>query len=363
MATKSGSQAPDHDYKVIADHETSDFSTAGQLNSRPSSFPISSNFQHFFGIFLIIASSAMFGAAQTCVRYATTNFSSSPLFLAFLRGCIQFILVTIIVILLGFRNLISTLTSRSIALLILRGVLGSLSMVCKYASLSKLPIVMSTSVFSTTPVFATLYAWVFLSETLSTYDISALVLCLLGTFLIASSSSPVAWFHFPPFSTPQIDGVAFSLLAAALSAGVIVAVRAMGTKVHFLLNVFSISIGSILAPWFIVASSGGDVWHAFDFFSSSLHAYKWNSHQQYILLGIGVFSFLASMCFNKGLQLVKAGKGATLRTLDIPINYVFGALFLGELPNKIGQLVGCLLITVGIYLIVTTCKSSRNIRC
>lgn len=227
--------------------------------------------------------------------------------------------------------------------MVLRGLIGSLAMLSKYESLSRLPIGVAVSLFSTTPLFAAFFGFVLVGEKLSNADLVSMAICLSGGLLIGISEGSMKL-------DGQLLGVILGISGAALTALVFVTIRAIGTQVHFFLSVLALSIGAMFIPFAVGVLREGDVGDAWVFIFENLEKALSTREGSLAVAGVGCFAFAAAMCLNRALQLLGAGKAAIIRTFDIPINFITGFLVMGELPHATGQFAGCVLITAGILI-------------
>lgn len=306
--------------------------------------------QRFMPSFFILCSSVLFSSMQSSVRYTNTNFGISPIFLTFFRGIVQTAFATIIILVFRNSTMSVSLDRRAIFLVMLRGVLGSVSILLKFAALTRLPVAIASSLFSTTPIFASLLGWAFLREGLTPTDKWALVMTTSASVLICASEvtvEPVAGTSSRLF---HIVGVIFALCGAVTTASAFVLMRAMGTRVHFLFSVFTLGVCCAVSPFILYLFQSGDLRGTATFFFGTLvHAEK---GAYFGFFCVVIFAIGGAMCFNRGAQLTAAGKIAMLRTFDIPISFLVAFLFLGEFPHSFAQLLACLLIAVSTCLVV-----------
>lgn len=295
----------------------------------------------FLPTLLILLSSLLFSGMHICVRNATTVHHISVLLIAFSRGLFQFFVSGALIVFLGFHALTSSLTSVSILTLALRGILGALATVCKYAALSRLPVAVASALFATSSLFAMLFGYLFVGEVLSLRDGVALIITTLGAGLVGSRAGLV----FDRSDDGHGFGVTLALLAASLTGATFVTIRKLGSKVHFLLSMFALSVGSMVAPVALQAAEGGR------FLGSEVPGL--GREEVMALGGVGMFAFAAAACINRGLQMTTAGRAALLRTCDIPVNFVVAAVVLGEVPNDMRQVVGCVLIAMSMYVVAS----------
>jgi drug/metabolite transporter (DMT)-like permease len=198
-------------------------------------------------------------------------------------------------------------------LLVLRGVLGSIALACFFFSLVHLPLGEATLIQYMNPVFATLLAGMVLRERLRAPEVICLVASLLGVLFIAR---PEALFGAAADPIEPLH-VAIALGGAAFSGAGYVVVRKMGTAEHHLVVVFYLPL---LAVPLSIPFAAAD--------------WRWPTPTEWLLLAaIGVATQLAQMSMTRGLQLETTARATTTGYLQIVFAVLWGALFLGEIPD------------------------------
>lgn len=228
----------------------------------------------------------------------------------------------------------------SIMTLALRGILGALSMVCKYTALSRLPVAVASALFCTSPLFAMVFGYMFVGEVLTLRDGVALLITTLGAGVMGSRAGLIS----DRTDDDHGFGVILGLLAASLTGATFVTIRKLDSKVHFLFSVFALSVGSMVAPLALQAAEGGRL------FVSEVPGL--GRRAVMALGGVGTFAFGAAACLNRGLQMTTAGRAALIRTCDVPVNFVVAVVVLG-VPNEMRQIVGCGLIAMNTYVVAS----------
>ncbi|MEB3333308.1 MAG: DMT family transporter [Synechococcaceae cyanobacterium] len=122
------------------------------------------------------------------------------------------------------------------ALLVLRGLLGSLALLAVFAALTRLPLASATLLQYTYPTLTALMAWLWLAERVRSRLWLAMALGWIGVLLVAQ-----------PGGARPLDalGVTVALGGALLTALAYVSVRALGSSEHPLVIVFYFPLISI----------------------------------------------------------------------------------------------------------------------
>lgn len=328
------------------------------LTSLPESAPLVSSektaLQRHGPTLLIIVSAILISCSNCCVRYITTRHEISPLFIVFFRGLVQTIGMSSLILTVGRQAIEGRPSWRAATFLFFRGALGAICIIFKYKALERLPVGVGSSLFSTSPLFASIFGWLLLKMGLSMTDGAALLITIAGSVLVGfsgvsaeTSSFSLDWAH--------CEGVVFALLTATIGATIFVLMRWMGTAVHFMLSVLAHSVCSMIVAFCIHFVQNAPLKSTSAYFHDTL--FHSSREATLGLFGVAILGIAGSLCLNKGAQLIAPGKGSLLRTLDIPLNFAFAFLFLGEFPASAGQLVGCTLMGFSAYLVATKSSS------
>ncbi|HUQ81665.1 MAG TPA: DMT family transporter [Gemmatimonadaceae bacterium] len=216
-------------------------------------------------------------------------------------------------------------------LLLVRGTLGSTSLMCYFFSLVHLPLGEATLIQNVNPVFATILAAYLLKEHLRAPEILCLFASLAGVLFIAH----------PPFlfggeaaaANPWHIGIA--LLGAAASGSAYTLVRKMRGTEHPLVVVFYLPLISVPTS-----------------LPFALAEWRWpNAWEWALLVGVGVTTQLAQVSMTRGLQLERTARATTTGYLQVAFAVAWGALLLGEIPD-VWTLTGAVTI-IGSTLVLT----------
>ena len=219
-------------------------------------------------------------------------------------------------------------------LLLLRGVLGTSSLLCFYYSLVHLPFAEAVVIQYIAPVLTAALAAVLLSERPTGRLAAALACSLGGVVLIAR---PAVLFGD---AAADLDSLAVSLaLVGSLSTALVfVLVRRLGDREDPLTVVFYFPLCAV--P--IVTPLAIPVW-------------VWPTPLEWLILaGVGVATQVAQVHMTRGLQLEPAGRASAVGYLQVVMAAAWGALFFDELPDLVSA-AGAVLI-VGATLALTLSK-------
>ena len=198
-------------------------------------------------------------------------------------------------------------------LLIFRGALGSMALLCYFYSLLHLPLGEAALIQNMNPVFATLLAAYLLHEHLRAPEVVCLVTSLLGVLLIAHPA-PLFGGNAGPVSPIAI---VIALGGAFFSGSAYTLVRKMRATEHPLIVVFYLPLLSV--PISLPFAFAGWIWP--------------NVNEWLLLIGIGVTTQLAQVNMTRGLQLERTARATTTGYLQVAFAVVWGAIILGEIPD------------------------------
>eukprot|EP00835_Amoeboradix_gromovi_P004705 NODE_384_length_9596_cov_0.282510.p3 type:complete len:315 gc:universal NODE_384_length_9596_cov_0.282510:5240-6184(+) len=226
-------------------------------------------------------------------------------------------------------------------LLILRGLFGALAVGCyfygvRYGNLGDV-----TAVFFTAPAMSTILASIFLKEKLRFSTIVSIILCMIGTTLVAKP-------QFLIQSHSAKDGVSLALIIAIfgafLSAAAYLMISVIGNRSHHLCMVFYFGFISTLVSALPMA-----------IFNPAIPGMK----DTLALLGVVLFAYSGQVTLNRGLQLT-SNTATLMRNLDIVFAFLY-SFFIFHEGLKLTSIIGAVLICFGTGLIVLDKYKSRQI--
>lgn len=197
-------------------------------------------------------------------------------------------------------------------LLTLRGVTGSLALLCFFYAITHLPLGDATVIQYINPVFTALLAAIFLKETLHPTVGLGIVGSLLGVALIMQPA-----FLFGTLTRLDPLAVGLGLAGALLAAVAYVLVRQLRGQEHYLVIIFYFSLAGTIAALPI-----------------TLPVFTWPTPWEWaLLLAIGAITQIAQVFMTKGLHLEKAGRATAIGYLQLVFAFLWGMLFFGEFPD------------------------------
>ena len=214
-------------------------------------------------------------------------------------------------------------------MLLLRGLLGAAALNCFYFSIVHLPLAEATVIQYTNPVFAALLAAVLIRERLGPFEIAGVLASMIGVALIARPSFLFA-------DAAQVDPlhVIIAVCGALFSATAYVTVRMLRGADDALVIVFYFPV--VTVPLVLPFAIAGWI--------------PPTPAEWLVMLGIGITTQIAQVYMTRGLQLEPTGRATAVGYLQIVFAATWGALLLGERPDRWG-LLGILIIIGGTLLI------------
>jgi drug/metabolite transporter (DMT)-like permease len=214
-------------------------------------------------------------------------------------------------------------------LLVTRGLLGFVALLCFFYAIPRLPLAEVTVIHFSNPIFVAVLAALLLGERLTRSVAVALVLCLGGVLLIARPG-----FLGLSAAVPLDRLAVMAAVCGALLAGfAYVTVRKLSATEHPLVIVLYFPLVSVPASIPFVS------------------AFAWPSPSQWLLLlGVGLTTQAGQVFLTHGLKLEAAGKAMSTTYIQIAFATLWGWLFFSELPDLL-SFGGIVLIGAGLYVV------------
>ena len=210
-------------------------------------------------------------------------------------------------------------------LLIARGVVGALALMCVYFSVTTLPLAEATILQYLHPVFTALLALFFLKERVQYSTLLCIVLSILGLTvmvkpdLISGYSVELPWLS-----------VVAALIGALGSAVAYVIVRRLSQSEDSSVIIFYFPLIALPVSVFLLGS---------DFVMP-------NGEALILLLLVGVFTQVGQVGLTKAMQYEKASKATAYSYVQVIFSLILGWIFFTEIPT-LWTLIGGGLIMIG----------------
>lgn len=204
--------------------------------------------------------------------------------------------------------------------LLIRGVAGVISLTCFFESLNYLAIGTAVSLRYTSPIFAAIFALIFLKEKIKPMQWLLFLIAFIGVLIIKGFGVDV-----------NSIGLILVLLSAIFLGVIFVVIRKIGNTEHPLV---------IINYFMIMAFLFGGI--------MSINYWKTPSTTEwFLLMSLGVFGYIGQLYMTKAFQLYETNLIAPLKYLEVVFMIVIGAFWFDEIYNY-WTLFGIMLILLGL---------------
>ena len=216
-------------------------------------------------------------------------------------------------------------------LLVLRGFLGTLALVCIFYAIRNMPLSISTVIQYTYPIFISIFAGIFINEKITRNIIIALIIGWIGILVILN---PIQLSNI----NVEIENVSiliafFGAICTAL-AYVTVKKLSFTEDVYVIIEYFPLVSFITLLPIVFI-----------NWVTPNWNELVW-------IVGIGLFTQLGQTFLTIGLKNFPASEASYINYLQVFFGSIWGISFFGEIIN-INFLLGASLVLFGIILSTT----------
>ena len=281
-------------------------------------------FQKFFlsvpiSLRFMLLSALSFALMTACVKLVSTH--NIPVFeIVAARG-----LVSLIISYIDIKRKKIPVWGNNKILLISRGVVGTLALLCVYYAVTTLPLVEATLLQYLYPVFTAILAFLFLKERIQRSTLICILLCLLGLFaMVKPNLSVTSDVVLPWFS------VFIALLGALGSATAYVIVKRLSKCEDSSVIIFYFPL--IALPLSIILLGDNFVMP--------------DTEALILLLFVGIFTQMGQVGLTKAMQTEVAAKVSAFSYVQIVFSTILGVIIFNEIPS-FWTLIGGMLIILG----------------
>ena len=216
-------------------------------------------------------------------------------------------------------------------LLILRGVLGTLALVCIFYAIRNMPLSISTVIQYTYPIFISIFAGIFINEKITSNVFFALIIGWIGILIILNPNQ---------LSNIKVEIGNISVLIAFLGSIFTALAYVTVKKLSFTENVY------VIIEYFPLVS----LIVLFPIVSINWVTPNWNAFNS--IIGIGLFTQLGQTFLTIGLKNLPASEASTINYLQVLFGSTWGILFFSEMIN-INFLLGASFVLLGTIISTT----------
>jgi drug/metabolite transporter (DMT)-like permease len=207
-------------------------------------------------------------------------------------------------------------------LLLIRGVVGLISLTCFFESLNYLAVGTAVSLRYTSPIFAAIFAMFLLKEKIKPIQWFLFIISFIGVLIIKGFGTDVNSY-----------GLLLIFCSAIFLGLTFVVIRKIGSKE----NPF------VIINYFMVMA------FIFGGVMSINHWKNPNVTEWFLLLSLGVFGYIGQLYMTKAFQSHETNVVAPLKYLEVIFTIIIGVVWFGEIYTWV-SLLGVLLILLGLIL-------------
>ncbi|XP_037352346.1 solute carrier family 35 member G1 [Talpa occidentalis] len=207
-------------------------------------------------------------------------------------------------------------------LLLFRGVLGSTAMILLYYALQSTSLADTTVITFSSPVFTSIFAWIFLKEKYSLWDalfttfaITGVILIVRPPFLFGSNTTGMEENY-----SVHLKGTFAAIGHAVFGASTLIILRKMGKSVDYFLSIWYYVILGLIECVIVLFILG-----------------EWSlpycGLDRLFLILIGLFGLGGQVFLTKAIQIEKAGPVAIMKTMDVVFAFIFQIIFFNDVPT------------------------------
>ncbi|WP_232784207.1 DMT family transporter [Moritella sp. Urea-trap-13] len=197
-------------------------------------------------------------------------------------------------------------------LLIARGAVGSLALICVYFAVTTLPLAEATLLQYLHPVFTAILALIFLKERIQRSTIVCIIFCIIGLLFIVSPSMV-----FSGAAELPLFSVVVALLGALGSAIAYVIVKRLSGTEDSSVIIFYFPLMALPLSVFLLGN---------DFVMPDAEALL-------LLILIGIFTQIGQVGLTKAMQTEVASKATAYSYVQVVFSIIFGWLLFSEIPS------------------------------
>lgn len=204
--------------------------------------------------------------------------------------------------------------------LIIRGITGLISLTCFFQSLNYLSIGTAVSLRYTAPIFAAIFALLFLKEKIKLIQWFLFFISFLGVLIIKGFGADVA-----------LIGLFFVMCSAIFLGIIFVVIRKIGNSEHPL----------VIINYFMLMA------FAFGGLMSIKYWIQPNLIEWILFLSTGVFGYVGQLYMTKAFQAEETNLVAPIKYLEVIITIIIGTFWFGDIYNT-WTILGIALILSGL---------------
>ena len=281
-------------------------------------------FFHSFNKFNLVFASFFFSLMTLCVKNIDKRI---PIYELVLFRSLLSLMITLFIINIKKINP----WGNNKFLLTLRGIFGTLALVCIFYAIRNMPLGISTVIQYTYPIFITIFAGIFINETMTKNIVLALFIGWMGILVILNPTQ---------LSNINVEienlSILIAFLGAIFTALAYVTVRKLSftEDIYVIIEYLPLVSFITLLPIVLI-----------NWVTPNWNELVW-------IIGIGLFTQLGQTFLTIGLKNLQASEASTINYLQVFFGSLWGILFFSEKVN-INFLLGALLVLLGTIISTT----------
>jgi len=286
--------------------------------------------KNLFNKFHLVFASLFFSLMTVCVKKIDSRINIYEL--VFFRSLISLLITSLI---LKKKDINPWGNNRK--LLFLRGILGTVALVCIFYAIRNMPLSISTVIQYTYPIFISIFAGIFINEKITKNTVLALILGWLGILVILNQSQLAN-------INVEIEklSIFIAFFGAISTAFAYITVKKLAATEDIFIIIKYFPLVSVITLFPIVLGN---------WVTPNLNDLIW-------IIGIGIFTQLGQTFLTIGLKNLPASEASTINYLQVFFGSIWGVIFFSELIN-INFIFGSIFVLLG--SIISSSKILKNI--
>ncbi len=286
--------------------------------------------KNLFNKFYLVFASLFFSLMTVCVKKVDSRINIYEL--VFFRSLISLLITSLI---LKKKEINPWGNNRK--LLFLRGMLGTVALVCIFYAIRNMPLSISTVIQYTYPIFISIFAGIFINEKITKNTVLSLILGWLGILVILNQSQLAN-------INVEIEklSIFIAFFGAISTAFAYITVKKLSATEDIFIIIKYFPLVSVITLFPIVLRN---------WVTPNLTDLFW-------IMGIGIFTQLGQTFLTIGLKILPASEASTINYLQVFFGSIWGVLFFSELIN-VNFIFGSILVLLG--TIISTSNILKNI--
>ncbi len=210
-------------------------------------------------------------------------------------------------------------------LLILRGLLGTIALLCIFYAIKNMPLSISTVIQYTYPIFIGIFAGIFINEKFNSNIFIALILGWIGILIILNPYQLAS-------SVPEINKLAIliAFIGSICTSLAYIAVKKLSEEenIFIIIKYFPLISVITLTPFVFI-----------NWITPQIDDFIW-------ILGIGLFTQLGQTFLTLGLKNLKASEASSINYLQVLFGSIWGIYIFGE-TIKLKFIIGSIFVLLG----------------